>query len=157
MTEYLSAEDILGADDLDTKEVTISTWVVNGQPLTFTIRVLSMEEVLKANDKATIITKVGGKQESYVDQLIMSKELVRLAVVQPAFTGEQIDRLFKKKAGNITALVAEINALNNIGQEDAVEKATDQFQDRHAEVQPVLPRIRTEDDGATAPQANALS
>jgi hypothetical protein len=135
-----TAAALLAEEDIETQDVTLPEWQVGGQPVQFTLRVLSMEEVMKATDDATVITIDKGKQVSYVDQVIMSKRLVRLAVVSPALSREDVDKLFKKKATKVAVLVKAINAINDLGKEDAVTEAADRFQDGDGRngVQPAL-------------------
>jgi hypothetical protein len=153
-----TAAALLAEEDIETQDVTLPEWQVGGQPVQFTLRVLSMEEVMKATDDATVITIDKGKQVSYVDQVIMSKRLVRLAVVSPALSREDVDKLFKKKATKVAALVQAINALNELGKEDAVTEAADRFQDGEGRdgVQPALSLVEPAHDGGAAEAADDL-
>jgi hypothetical protein len=155
----VTAEQLLEGDDLEAVTVLVPEWLVNGEPIMVTLRPLSIEQVLRANDAATVITIDKGKQVSYIDQVKQNKILIKAALVVPALTSDEIERLFKtRKAAKVTALVNAINEINELGKEDAVTEAADRFQDSDGRdgVQPALSLVEPAYDGGAAEAADDL-
>lgn len=109
---YLSADDILGSDDLDYVDVTVPEWKKNGKPGVIRFRAMSAAEAIdftkKLNDNSA---------DSYV-------RVVAATAIDPA-TGERlfkgdavVQRLLEKKSGIFIRLQKAVMKLNNIGKDN---------------------------------------
>lgn len=152
--DNVTAQDLLAIDDTETTQVTLNEWKVRGKPVTFTLRALNMDEVMQARDTATIITIDKGSQVSYLDQAILNKQLLQKALINPTFTKEEIDGLFKKRALRVKALVDAVNEFNELDAGDVVTEAADRFQEGDGPdgVQPALPGVEPSHDGGAGTQ-----
>lgn len=124
MTSKLTAKDILAVEDIDTAEVYVPEWDV-----TLRVRALTMDEIFQCRKAGTIRRPLpGGKTVEEQDAAATTRALFQLAVVEPAFTADEVVLVFKKKGTAVKRVVDAINKLNPLGDGEEAQKAEAEFQ-----------------------------
>jgi hypothetical protein len=110
---FLSADDILNADDLDYVDVTVPEWKKNGKPGVIRFRAMTAGEAIKFTKEIT----EEKSDDSYV-------KVVAATAIDPAsgerlFKGDSaVEQLKRKKSGIFIRLQKAVMKLNNIGKDN---------------------------------------
>ena len=112
---YLSAEDIFAADDIDFVDVVIDEWKKGGKPGVIRLRAMSADEAIKFTE--ALKDKAKGA-DSYVR--IVAATAVKVnpdgTCGEPMFQGDvAVHRLRQKKSGIFIRLQKAAMKLNNLG------------------------------------------
>lgn len=113
-TVYLTLDQILGADDLEERDVEIPAW--GGK---VRIRALSRATVRRVYQQAT-------DRKGTIDPESLERALITQAMVQPVISPSAYEQLVAKRAGAVAQIVAAILDLTGISP-DQMDKAQDSF------------------------------
>jgi hypothetical protein len=152
MSEYLSADDIWAAKDIEERDVSVPQWPrADGSPGKVRIRTFSKKQADKMRKDSTgpNPNKPGRPVEVDTDEL--EARLFTEGVIEPKFAFEDYERLQEKSAvaiGIILKAIMDASGLSDL----AVSEADKSNGARPDAALRVLPRKRTKDDasGTTA-------
>lgn len=111
---YLTLDQILGADDLEERDVPIEAW--GG---TVRVRALSRASIRRIYQQAT-------DRKGVIDSEAVERALITQAMVKPIVSPAAYARLDEKRAGAVSQIVNAILDLTGISP-DAMDKAQDSF------------------------------
>lgn len=103
---YASAADLLGADDLQQKDLTVPGWKVAGVPAKIRVRGLTLPE----RESVLLGSWKDGKQE----ELLLVAGYLRHGIVKPELTADQALALAQKHAGTVAYVARFIQDLTNL-------------------------------------------
>lgn len=118
--EYLSAENIWNADDLQEADLIVPEWPQNGQPGKVRVRGLDLEQMASLADRCSRRNPATG--QDIIDRELSVILTVVYGMVEPKLTEADAAKLKKKSANAVTRIVQAINALGPTA--GAIENAT---------------------------------
>lgn len=140
MTEFLTIEQIVNANDLNSKVVPVPEW--GGS--------VKIQELTKAKqDEVRQMALIDGE----VNDVLLECGIVAAAIVEPAMTGDHVAILQQKNADVVDRIMHEVFMLNAMDKE-AIARARDEFPEESGEVADALPGGEAGDDGAEAPSGD---
>lgn len=141
MSNILSLEQIMNADDLPSKIVEVPAW--GGS-----IRIKQLTKAQQHEIRTTAVV------DGVLNDQMLEMGILVASIVEPNLTREHMEMLANKNADVIDEVLAEVFTLSALDKE-AISRAREEFPDGQGEVDGVPSGEVTGDDGAEAEAGDA--